>query len=93
MENNYPKSVSQMVQVLRAHEVPDWMYVIDAVSGDELYGIAQDDSGRWTTYYCERGKKNDVQIWSSEEMAVKELFGLVKEISQYQGYWKEAAAY
>ncbi len=88
MSTRTPDSVAEMIEVLQSHGVPDWLYVIDTISGDEVYGITLNEKGEWTTYYCERGKKNDIQIWPSEADAVKELYSLVEEIAKYQGYWK-----
>lgn len=89
MLKSSPKTVAEMVETLRSHGVPDWMYVIDKISGDEVYGIAENERKEWTTYYCERGKMNDVKVWSSEAEAVHELFSLVKEISKYRKYWQD----
>lgn len=83
-----PRSVLEMVEIFRAHSVPDWLYAINKISGDEVYGISKNEEGNWITYYCERGKMTEIRTWPNEESAVHELFTATKEIAEYQGRWK-----
>ena len=71
-----PKNTAELVRKLQALGVPDHRYTIGGFGAGEVDGIEQ-VNGVWCTYYSERGMRNDLKRWRSEEEACAEIYRTV----------------
>jgi hypothetical protein len=67
-----------MIAVFKNNSVLEYYYAVHEFGGGECYGI-QDDSGVWSVYYSERGKKTVLSSYDNEESA---CFGLIDKINK-----------
>lgn len=77
---------SNAIQLFEAKEVPAWLYVTDGDLGNgECCGI-ECTNGVWTTYYSERGSKQNIKVHKDEATAVQEWIRAVDStLKAYEG--------
>jgi hypothetical protein len=71
-------NVGEMITIFKNNSVPDYYYVVGGLGGGECYGI-QYESGVWSIYYSERGKKTILSEYDNEDAACS---GLVAKINK-----------
>jgi len=72
-------NVSQLEQELKQLGVPQWMYFLEHDGlPNEAYCLAKKES--WEVYYSERGRKFDLQCFSTETEACEYL---LKKLRKY----------
>jgi hypothetical protein len=64
---------------LKAHQVPEELYVIQDLGEGEVDGIGFID-GTWTTYYSERGQYRNRRIYEKEEEAVEAFLTTIRAL-------------
>jgi len=72
-------TISDLVQIFQANNVPEHYYTIGGLGGGECYGI-EFINGKWTVYYSERGRKTVLEIADSEEVACRQLLSYVNDM-------------
>ena len=71
-------NTEEMVAIFKNNSVPEYYYAVRTLGGGECYGI-QCDSGCWSIYYSERGRKTILSSYDNEDSA---CFGLIDKISK-----------
>lgn len=72
-------TLQKLLHIFEVNQVPGNYYVVDGVGGGECYGIGIIDQ-KWTVYYSERGKRNVLHQFESEEAACLELLRYVSKM-------------
>lgn len=62
---------------LQRENVSENAYSLSGGLPGEKYVLSQEPSGKWSVYYSERGVKNNVQLFATEDKACQYLFHLL----------------
>ncbi|MDR3494060.1 MAG: hypothetical protein P4L82_05615 [Ancalomicrobiaceae bacterium] len=77
-------TLSEVIEVLKAGQVPDYLYAVDSLGDGDCVGIAF-TGGRWTTYFSERGARVNVKEFDSEAAACAAF--LADVAGSYEAYF------
>lgn len=73
---------SELLQRLRAENVPEQYYSLDGGLPPERYCLARSRTG-WEVYYSERGEKSWLKEFASEHEACEHLYKELKDMLRY----------
>jgi hypothetical protein len=60
-------NISEVKQRLIRENVTNTAYALNGGLPDERYVIERLPEGRWSAYYCEKGKRTSLRIFESED--------------------------